>query len=181
MPVSTESGRSVYEAARLHLARLRVGGGASLRPAFQEAAKLAAETLGVDRVSVWLFVEKRTAIRCFELYERARNEHSEGFMLHRDAYPAYFAALEERRAIAAVDARTDPATSDFRASYLEPLDIHSMLDAPIFQGGEVGGRQRNTVSSSRGELHQVVLAGLKNEIVEWGNLPVRERSRGVLH
>ena len=139
MPVSTESGRSIYEAARLHLARLRVEGGASLRPAFQTASKLAAETLGIERVSVWLFVEKRTAIRCFELYERARNEHSEGFMLYRDAYPAYFEALEQRRAIAAVDARTDPATKDFRASYLEPLDIHSMLDAPIFQGGEVAG------------------------------------------
>jgi signal transduction histidine kinase len=139
MPVSTEIRRTVYEAARLHLARLRVGGGASLRPLFQEASKLAAETLGVDRVSVWLFVEKRTAIRCFELYERLRDEHSEGFMLHRDAYPAYFDALEERRAIAAEDAGTDPATSDFRASYLEPLDIQSMLDAPIFQGGEVVG------------------------------------------
>jgi signal transduction histidine kinase len=139
MPVSTETRRTVYEAARLHLARLRVGGGASLRPLFQEASKLAAETLGVDRVSVWLFVEKRTAIRCFELYERLRDEHSEGFMLHRDAYPAYFDSLEERRAIAAEDARTDPATSDFRASYLEPLDIQSMLDAPIFQGGEVVG------------------------------------------
>ena len=139
MTVSAESVRSLYEAARLNLARLRVEGGASLRPAFQEAAKLAAATLGVERVSIWLFVEKRMAIRCFELYEQQRDEHSEGFMLYRDAYPAYFAALERQRAIAAEDARTDPATKDFRASYLEPLDIHSMLDAPIFQGGEVAG------------------------------------------
>ena len=138
-PLSVEPGRSLYESARLHLARLRVGGGDSLRPAFQEASRLAAETLDVERVSVWLFVEKRAAIRCFELYERARDEHSEGIMLYREAYPAYFARLEEQRSIAADDARTHEATRDFRASYLEPLDIQSMLDAPIFQGGEVVG------------------------------------------
>ena len=137
--LSIEPGRTLYESARLHLARLRVGGGASLRPAFQEASRLAAETLDVDRVSVWLFVEKRAAIRCFELYERARGEHSEGTMLYRDSYPAYFACLENQRTIAADDARTHEVTRDFRASYLEPLDIQSMLDAAIFQGGEVVG------------------------------------------
>jgi signal transduction histidine kinase len=138
-PVESPSGRSTYESARLRLARLRVDGGASLRPAFQEAARLAANTLGVERVSIWLFVENRSAIRCYELYERVRDEHSEGFVLHRHAYPAYFDALEHQRAIAAEDARTHEATREFRASYLEPLDIHSMLDAPIFQGGEVAG------------------------------------------
>ena len=139
MTASVEHRRSRYESARLHLARLHVEGGTTLRPAFQEAAKLAAETLGVERVSIWLFVEKRSAIRCFELFERSRKEHSEGFMLYRDAYPAYFEALEEQRAIAAEDARVDAATRDFRASYLEPLDIWSMLDAPVFQHGEVVG------------------------------------------
>jgi two-component system cell cycle sensor histidine kinase/response regulator CckA len=137
--LSIEPGRSLYESARLHLARMRVEGGASLRLAFQEASRLAAETLDVERVSVWLFVEKRSAIRCFELYERTRGEHSEGSMLYRETYPTYFACLETQRAIAAEDARTHEATRDFRASYLEPLDIQSMLDAPIFQGGEVAG------------------------------------------
>jgi len=137
--LSIEPGRTLYESARLHLARLRVGGGASLRPAFQEAARLAAETLDVERVSVWLFVEKRAAIRCFELYERARGEHSEGTMLYRASYPAYFACLENQRSIAADDARTHEATRDFRTSYLEPLDVQSLLDAPIFKGGEVVG------------------------------------------
>src|SRR5262249_42060580 len=114
-------------------------GGVSPWRAFQDAAKMAAETIGVERVSIWLFIEKRSAIRCFELYERPRNEHSEGFMICRDACPAYFDELEKQRAIAADDARTHEVTRDFTPNYLEPLDIYSILDAPIFQGGEVAG------------------------------------------
>jgi two-component system cell cycle sensor histidine kinase/response regulator CckA len=138
-PPSIEPGRSLYESARLRLARLRVDGGGALRPAFQEATRLASNTLGVERVSIWLFVEGRTAIRCFELYERQRDEHSEGTILYRHDYPVYFDALEHQRVIDAEDARTNEATRDFRAGYLEPLDIRSMLDAPIFQSGEVIG------------------------------------------
>lgn len=138
-PLPSEHGRTLFESARLQLARLRAEGGASLRTVLQEATRLAAETLDVDRVSVWLFVEGRSAIRCFQLYERQRDNHSEGILLSRRDFPAYFDALEQQRVIAAEDARTNEATRDFRTGYLEPLDIRSMLDAPIFQGGQVAG------------------------------------------
>ncbi len=131
--------RSAYESARLRLARLRVHGGASLRAAFRESTRLTAKTLDVDRVSIWLFVDERRAIRCFELYERASDEHSEGASIRREDFPRYFAALEERRIIAAADARADDATSELTELYLIPLDIASMLDAPIYRGGEVIG------------------------------------------
>ena len=72
-PPPSEPGRTLFESARLQLARLRAEGGASLRTVLQEATCLAAETLGVERVSVWLFVEGRSAIRCFQLYERQRD------------------------------------------------------------------------------------------------------------
>ncbi len=138
-PTPLEPGRSLYESAWLRLARLRVDGGASLRPVLKRSTRLAATTLGIERVSVWLFVEARSAIRCFELYEAKRDQHSEGSIFFRRDFPAYFEALETQRVIAAEDARTHDATRDFRATYLEPLDIHSMLDAPIYQGGEVVG------------------------------------------
>jgi two-component system cell cycle sensor histidine kinase/response regulator CckA len=138
-PLSIESRRAQYEAARLRLARLRVEGGSSLRHVYQESTELAATTLEVERVSIWLFIEDRTAIRCFDLYESRRGEHSEGVVLQRADFPSYFAALEEHRVIAADDARTHDATREFRAAYLEPLGIYSMLDAPIFREGLVAG------------------------------------------
>jgi signal transduction histidine kinase len=138
-PALREQQRSAYESARLRLARLRVHGGASLRKVFEEATKLAAKTLDVDRVSIWLFVEDRAAIRCFEMYERTHDEHSEGASIRRADFPCYFRALEERRVIVADEARTHPATRELEASYLKPLGITSMLDAPIYREGAVIG------------------------------------------
>src|SRR5262245_36915340 len=139
LPHSPASRRAAYESARLRLARLHVEGGATLASVYHQSTELAAKTLGVERVSIWLFVQNRSAIRCFDLYEARRNEHSEGAVLARANYPAYFASLEDHRVIAADDARSHPATQEFCATYLEPLDIRSMLDAPVFREGEVAG------------------------------------------
>jgi two-component system cell cycle sensor histidine kinase/response regulator CckA len=138
-PIYRDERRGAFESARLRLARLRVRGGASLRRVFQEATLLAARTLDVDRVSIWLFVDDRAAIRCFELYERTHDEHTEGTSIRRSDFPCYFHALEERRVIVADDARTHPATRELDATYLVPLGIGSMLDAPIYREGDVIG------------------------------------------
>ena len=131
--------RRAFESAQLRLARLRVAGGASLSEIFRDATELSARTLQVDRVGIWLFVEGRRAIRCYHLYERAGDQHSEGAMLRAEDFPAYFGALEERRAIAADEARSDPLTQELRDAYLEPLGIQAMLDAPLYREGEVIG------------------------------------------
>jgi diguanylate cyclase (GGDEF)-like protein/PAS domain S-box-containing protein len=47
--------------------------------------------------------------------------------------------MAEERSIAAHDARSDPRTREFEKSYLEPLGITSMLDAPILLGGKLIG------------------------------------------
>jgi signal transduction histidine kinase len=138
-PGIADEERRAFERARLRLARLRVAGGASLAGTFRDATELSARTLRVDRVGIWLFVDGRRGIRCYHLYERASNQHSEGAMLRAEDFPAYFAALEERRAIAADDARGDPLTKELREAYLEPLGIHAMLDAPLYREGEVIG------------------------------------------
>jgi signal transduction histidine kinase len=128
-----------YEAARLRLARMRVAGGAALAGTLREIAATAARTLGVDRVGIWLLIDERRAIRCYQLYDRVRDQHCEGAVLRAADFPAYFAALEERRAIPAADAREDPLTHELGAAYLEPLGIVSLLDAPIYREGLVIG------------------------------------------
>jgi signal transduction histidine kinase/DNA-binding response OmpR family regulator len=54
-------------------------------------------------------------------------------------YPAYFQELRMERIIAADDAVVDPRTKEFADSYLRPLGISSMLDAPILLGGRIVG------------------------------------------
>jgi signal transduction histidine kinase len=132
-------GLRAYEVARLRLARMSVTGGASLHAVLQEAAGLAARTLGVDRVGIWLLCDEQRTLRCFHLYERAKDEHHEGALLRAADFPSYFQALEERRDIPAERAREDPITRELREAYLEPLGIVSMLDAPIYREGQVVG------------------------------------------
>ncbi len=118
---------------------MQVAGGASLGEVFWKAASEAAHALGVERVGVWLFVDGRSAIRCFHLYERSKDQHSEGAVLRAADFPSYFRALEERREVPAEDAREDPTTRELDKAYLEPLGIQSMLDAPLFRDGQVVG------------------------------------------
>ena len=123
----------------LALARSRIVQGGDLEAALAEITRAASETLEVERVSVWLYDQRRSAIRCLCLYERSAGSYSSGHQLAAADYPAYFAALETERTLAADDARTDPRTRDFLATYLEPLGIGAMLDAPVRLGGRMAG------------------------------------------
>jgi PAS domain S-box-containing protein len=109
-------------------------------PAFARlATRRAAATLGVERVGVWLFNEDRSVLRCECLYERSRDLHSRGATLNAASYPRYFTALARGRAVMAEDARRHPDTSEFSETYLGPLGIASMLDAPLRLGSELKG------------------------------------------
>ncbi|UCE59809.1 MAG: response regulator [Phycisphaerales bacterium] len=110
-----------------------------LAAALRRITKVAAQTVHVERASVWLFNEIRSGMRCWDLYERTSDRHSEGVELMMADYPAYFQALQEGRAIAAHDAHTDPRTKEFSSGYLTPVGITSMLDAPIRASGRIAG------------------------------------------
>ena len=111
----------------------------NINTTLREIAIALAEGLDTDRVSIWLYNEDYSAIKCVELYERAKDQHSKGTILAAVDYPKYFSALEKDRVIAADDAHTDPRTSEFSESYLTPLGINSMLDSAIRVGGQAIG------------------------------------------
>jgi PAS domain S-box-containing protein len=123
----------------VELARSRTAREAGFEAAIAEITKAAAETIGSERVSVWIYNRDRSAIRCADLYEHSTGRHSQGMELTASCYPAYFRALETERTIAAHDARTDPRTREFTDDYLTPLGITSMLDAPIRVSGQMIG------------------------------------------
>jgi PAS domain S-box-containing protein len=108
-------------------------------PALQEITEAVARAMVVERVSVWRFIVDRSAIKCDSLFELTSKQHSSGGLLQRADYPGYFQALHHRRIISAADAANDPRTSEFTESYMKPLGITSMLDAPIFVNGQLEG------------------------------------------
>lgn len=139
MSSTTEGGLRGFEAARLRLARTSVDGGGSLVSAFHATTELSADTVRVERCGIWLFIEERRAIRCFDLFERSSRRHSEGAVLRARDFPAYFDALERLRVVRADNASMAEATAELTKSYLAPLGIGGMLDAPVFRDGEVVG------------------------------------------
>ena len=116
--------------------------------AFREITEAAANTLDIERVSIWLYNKKHTKISCVDLFQRTSNKHSRGDEINLERYPAYFKALAIGRTIPAHDAHTHPATKEFLRDYLLPNGIKSMLDAPIRTGtnfvGVVCHEQTNT-------------------------------------
>lgn len=107
--------------------------------ALKRITEATVQAIDVERVSIWMLEGGGRRIRCADLYERKPRRHSSGIELHQKDYAPYFAALSKERTIAAHDAKTDPRTSCFRTSYLEPLGIGALLDVPIWQNGQMVG------------------------------------------
>ncbi len=110
-----------------------------LQTALKALTEATTQNIEVERVSVWLYDETATKIQCLDLFEQSLNQHSVGVELVAANYPAYFQALTEEQLIIADNAHTDPRTREFSDSYLTPLGITSMLDAPIRLGGKTVG------------------------------------------
>lgn len=127
------------DAILVRMARLNARRELSTPAILRETTRLAAGAIEVARSSVWIFSADQRRLRCLHLYERTTDAHSSGVELEADRYPSYFAALHEARQIDAADAVADPRTREFASTYLEPLTIGAMLDAPIRIEGELRG------------------------------------------
>jgi GAF domain-containing protein len=125
--------------ALVNLTRSEVFSEPELSATFLRMIEVAARTLQVERVGVWRYMDDRQAICCELLFERSTGRTSSGVVLHARDFPNYFAALQNSEVIPAHDARTDPSTSAFTESYLNPLGIGAIMDAPIHVDGELYG------------------------------------------
>ncbi len=110
-----------------------------LQASLEQIAEAVTQTLQVERASIWLYNETRTAIRCIELYQKSPEQHSAGIELTAVDYPVYFQTIEKERIVVADYAQEDDKTREFTLGYLIPLGITSMLDAPIRVGGQMVG------------------------------------------
>ncbi len=61
------------EVARLQIAQLTIESGMTLTALFQQACRIASETLNISRVSVWMMVEQSSALKCVSLFDAASN------------------------------------------------------------------------------------------------------------
>lgn len=131
--------RLPFETARLELARLRIDAATERGVGIDRILALCARTLHVERVGFWTFSDRVDDLVCERLYTLSLGEVGGGEVLRGACHPAYRRALRERRVIVAHDALHQAETHELAAGYLTPLGITSMLDAPVFRGGEPVG------------------------------------------
>ncbi|MES1025555.1 EAL domain-containing protein [Gloeocapsa sp. BRSZ] len=129
-----------YDKVLAELAKHKMLDCSDLHVNLQEITEAAAHTLAVERVGVWLYDDELyKKLLCIDLYRKSVDEHSQGAELAAAHYPTYFEALQEERTIAACDAHSDPRTKELARLYLHTNSIVSMLDAPIWLGGQMVG------------------------------------------
>ncbi len=110
-----------------------------LKTAFKKIVEISANTLKIERVSIWFFDQEHTEIYCENLYLKSSRTHEKGLRLQAKDYPRYFKAIEKNLLLATEDAWTDSRTSEFTENYLKPLRIRSMLDIAIRLHGKILG------------------------------------------
>lgn len=128
-----------FEQARLQLARLDASGDTPLPDLWMQLATSVVEALNVDRIGVWVLVDEGRALRCRYLFQRSSQQVFQGAMLRQQDFPQYFDALQSRRTLPATHADESALTGELFTSYLQPLGITSLLDAPLYIEGRVVG------------------------------------------
>lgn len=111
--------------------------GSDFESAMRKITERAAEVLQAEVVSVWLFNEDGTRMKCVDLFERSKKAHSSGFEAETGACPLHVRALDEGRTIPANDARADPRTNELNDAFIVPFGISSMLDATVRVQGKM--------------------------------------------
>jgi two-component system sensor histidine kinase/response regulator len=105
----------------------------------RDMTELLANTLDIERVSVWLFDDAGTHLECIDLYQASAKAHTRGYILNEEQYREEFALLKTVRYVDASDPLTDPRTAGYVEGYLKPLGITAMLDCEIFSSGRSRG------------------------------------------
>src|SRR5690554_1647388 len=108
-----------------------------LEAANQLILEAAIAGLNISRAGIWMFNEDHQRIDCQMLIDHMGPTQPQ--TLRRKDYPRYFSALDTERVIIANDVKTDPLTVGFYSEYSQPLNITSLVEAPIHHRGEMLG------------------------------------------
>jgi len=109
-----------------------------LSAAIAEVTEACADLIGTERVSVWVYNEDYTTIRCLDAYQRSTRQHASGETLPSVDFPSYTACHKAGMVISATDVLTDPRTKEISAEYYARYDIRSLMDAPVWVYDRIG-------------------------------------------
>jgi PAS domain S-box-containing protein len=106
---------------------------------FKEYTEVTAQTLNVERVSIWLFSEDNSMLACMDFYTKSNHTHQVLAQVPASEIPEYFKALTKHRVIAADDAMQHPALLELTDGYLQDNNIGAVLDGGVWLDGKAAG------------------------------------------
>lgn len=84
----------------MSLSKIKLDEIGELNTVLKRITRDAAQTLKVERVSVWLYNRDESKFKCIELYEHSTKLHCAEMELFSTDYPRYFEIIREERTIA---------------------------------------------------------------------------------
>ncbi|ADI28928.1 ATP-binding protein [Methylotenera versatilis] len=106
---------------------------------FKEITQVSAETLNVERVSIWLLDSDKQMLECVDLYLKTKSLHTTANPLLAKELPEYFQFISQNRVLAANDVIAHPSTVEFRQGYAQENNIGAILDGSIWLNGNMIG------------------------------------------
>ncbi len=107
--------------------------------AMKRITEIIAESIGVERASVWMLSDDGSELHCLSLYEASAGRHSSGTVLKTADFSVYSDTMRAESRIYAEDAQSDHRLQGLTDVYLAPLGITSLLDAGVIIEGSVAG------------------------------------------
>src|SRR5690606_21640264 len=104
-----------------------------------EITEAAARGVGVSRVTIWLFEDNETLLRCVTAHEAGANAAETTAELRVADSASYFESVTRDRFISVSDVQADPRTLELVDGYFGPLGITSILNAGIRLRGRLIG------------------------------------------
>ncbi|AFY68932.1 multi-sensor signal transduction histidine kinase [Thalassoporum mexicanum PCC 7367] len=140
--------------ALLELTKQRVRNSGDLNVNLGTITKIAAQTLEVERVSVWMYGEQASKAYCLNLYQRTSDRHSRRIEVHIADYPDCFKTtlgLGKLEAEAQTEQTKEYVTStivdyffltptnESAGAYVPGAGASAVLDVPLRLGGQTVG------------------------------------------
>jgi PAS domain S-box-containing protein len=110
-----------------------------LQRAYREITRGICETMRVDEAGVWLFDDETTVLTCQMCYDARSGQFEQGQTFSAEKLQKYMEAIRVERVIAATDTRSDVRTTQLSASWFDPRNIHSAIEAPLRHHGRIAG------------------------------------------
>lgn len=127
LKASTKLGLTVYQSFK------------TSRNIFRSFTEIAAQTLEVDRCSIWLIEENKEKLICSDLYISSREEHLSDINLENKYLDSVYSVLQSDRIIGSDLIDKKDEYKDYIEQYINPNKISSILISSIVLKGKFAG------------------------------------------